>query len=59
MEEAELSKNQDMIFLGKFEACSICGKRSEVARQRIEILNKSRLIDVYLECKDCADIPLQ
>jgi uncharacterized protein YlaI len=48
-----------MIFLGKFETCSICGKIREIERQRIEILRNNRLVDVYLECTDCAAIPLE
>ena len=47
-----------MIFLGKIETCSICGKRNEIGRQRIEILRNNRFVDVYLECKICAAIPL-
>jgi hypothetical protein len=59
-ETRELSKkNKDMIFLGRRETCSICGKRGEIGRQRIEILSNNRLVDVYLECKDCAAIPLE
>jgi hypothetical protein len=53
------NKNMDMIFLGKFETCSICGKIREIERQRIEILRNNRLVDVYLECTDCAAIPLE
>jgi hypothetical protein len=33
-----------MNLVNKFSTCSICGKRNRV--------------DVYLECKDCAAIPL-
>jgi hypothetical protein len=53
------NRNKDMVFLGKIETCSICGKRNEIERQRIEILRNNRLIDVYLECKNCAAIPLE
>jgi hypothetical protein len=55
----ELSnKSKEMIFLGKFETCSVCGKRKKIGRQRIEVINDNRRIDVYLECNDCAAIPL-
>ena len=47
-----------MIFLGKFETCSICGKRRDIGRQRIEVISNNRIVDVYLECIDCAVIPL-
>lgn len=53
-----LSKNKDVNFLGKFETSSICGKRRQIGRQRIQILSNNSVVDVYLECKDCADIPL-
>jgi hypothetical protein len=51
-------RNNEMIFLGKVEACSICGKRKKIGRQRIEVISNNRHVDVYLECKDCAVIPL-
>jgi len=50
--------NNEMIFLGKLEACSICGKRKKIRRQRIEVISNNRHVDIYLECKDCAAIPL-
>ena len=46
------------MFLGKVEVCSICGKRKKVGRQRIEVISNNRRVDIYLECKDCASIPL-
>ena len=47
-----------MMFLGQIETCSICGKRKKIARQRIEVISNNRQVDIYLECKDCAAIPL-
>jgi hypothetical protein len=47
-----------MNFVNKFSTCSICGKRKPIARYRDKALNKQNRVDVYLECKDCAAIPL-
>ena len=50
--------NADMSFVGDFAKCSICGKRKIIARQMYQISNGKNRVDIYLECKDCADIPL-
>jgi len=48
-----------MSFVGEFSKCSICGKRKIIARQMYQISSGQDRLDLYLECKDCADIPLQ
>jgi DNA-directed RNA polymerase subunit M/transcription elongation factor TFIIS len=53
-----ISNNEDMTFVGSFAKCSICGKRKLIARQMNQIWSGQNSIDVYLECKDCAVIPL-
>jgi hypothetical protein len=47
-----------MSLVGTFSTCSICGKRRIIASQRNKELSNQVGIDVYLECKDCASIPL-
>lgn len=47
-----------MSLVGNFSTCSICGKRRIIASQRNKVLSKQDGVDVYLECKDCAAIPL-
>jgi hypothetical protein len=47
-----------MSLVGNFSTCSICGKRKIIASQRNKVLSKHDGVDVYLECKDCASIPL-
>jgi hypothetical protein len=47
-----------MNLVDKFSTCSICGKRKIIASHRDKVLDKQNIIDVYLECKDCAAIPL-
>jgi len=47
-----------MSFIGKFSICSICGKRNIIASQRNKVWEKRSVIDIYLECKECAAIPL-
>jgi hypothetical protein len=47
-----------MNLVDKFSTCSICGKRKIIARHRDKVLDKQNIVDVYLECKDCAAIPL-
>jgi hypothetical protein len=47
-----------MNLVDKFSTCSVCGKRKIIARHRDKVLNKQNRVDVYLECKDCAAIPL-
>ena len=47
-----------MNLVDKFSTCSICGKRKIIANHRDRVLNKQNRVDVYLECKDCAAIPL-
>jgi hypothetical protein len=50
--------NLKMSLVGTFSTCSICGKRKIIASQRNKVLSKQVGIDVYLECKDCASVPL-
>lgn len=45
-------------FIGKFAICSICGKRNLIENQRTQLRKDQIGLDVYLECKDCASIPL-
>jgi hypothetical protein len=47
-----------MSLVGNFSTCSVCGKRRIIAKQLDKVLSKQNSIDVYLECKDCAAIPL-
>ena len=47
-----------MNLVDKFSTCSICGKRKIIASHRDKVLNKQNRVDVYLECKVCAAIPL-
>ena len=47
-----------MNLVDKFSTCSICGKRKIIANHRDKVLNKQNRVDIYLECKDCAAIPL-
>ena len=47
-----------MSLVGNFSTCSVCGKRKIIAKQLNKILSQQNSIDVYLECKDCAAIPL-
>ena len=47
-----------MSLVGNFSTCSICGKWKIIANQRNKVLSKHDGVDVYLECKDCASIPL-
>ena len=52
------SQIQKMSLVGNFSTCSVCGKRRKIAKQLNKVLSKQNSIDVYLECKDCAAIPL-
>ena len=47
-----------MSLVGNFSTCSVCGKRKIIAKQLNKVLNQQNSIDVYLECKDCAAVPL-
>jgi hypothetical protein len=47
-----------MGLVGNFSTCSVCGKRKIIAKQLNKVLSQQNSIDVYLECKDCAAIPL-
>jgi hypothetical protein len=47
-----------MSLVGTFSTCSICGKRRIIASQRNKVLSNQVGMDVYLECKDCASVPL-
>jgi hypothetical protein len=47
-----------MNLVGNFSICSVCGKRKIIAKQRIKLLSQQNNVDVYLECKDCAAIPI-
>ncbi|MFZ0357383.1 MAG: hypothetical protein WAM19_05360 [Nitrososphaeraceae archaeon] len=47
-----------MSLVGNFSTCSVCGKRKIIAKQLNKVLSQQNSIDVYLECKDCAAIPL-
>ena len=47
-----------MSLIGTFSKCSICGKRRRIASQRNKVLSNQVGMDVYLECKDCASVPL-
>ena len=47
-----------MSLIGNFSTCSVCGKRKIIAKQLNKVLSQQNSIDVYLECKDCAAIPL-
>ena len=47
-----------MSLVGTFSICSICGKRGRIANQRNKVLSNQVGMDVYLECKDCASVPL-
>lgn len=47
-----------MNLVGNFSTCSVCGKRKTIAKQRDKLLSKQNSIDVYLECKECASIPI-
>ena len=47
-----------MSLVGTFSTCSICGKRRRIANQRNKVLSNQVGMDVYLECKDCASVPL-
>ena len=47
-----------MSLVGNFSTCSVCGKRRIIAKQLNKVLSKQNSIDVYLECKDCAAVPL-
>lgn len=47
-----------MSLVGTFSICSICGKRRKIANQRNKVLSNQVGVDVYLECKDCASVPL-
>lgn len=47
-----------MNLVDKFSTCNICGKRKIIARHRDKVLYNQNVVDVYLECKDCAAIPL-
>jgi hypothetical protein len=47
-----------MSLVGNFSTCSVCGKRKIIVKQRDKILSKQNSIDVYLECKECAAIPI-
>jgi hypothetical protein len=47
-----------MSLVGNFSVCSVCGKRKIIAKQRNKMLSKQNSIDVYLECKECAAIPI-
>jgi hypothetical protein len=47
-----------MSLVGNSSICSVCGKRKIIAKQRNKILSKQKSIDVYLECIDCAAIPI-
>lgn len=45
-------------FIGKFAICSVCGKQKLIEKQRTQLRKDQVRHDVYLECKDCASIPL-
>ena len=47
-----------MNLVGNFSTCSVCGKRKIIAKQRNKLLSQQNSVDVYLECKDCAAIPI-
>ena len=47
-----------MSLVGNFSTCSVCGKRRIIAKQLNKVLSKQNSIDIYLECKDCAAVPL-
>ena len=47
-----------MSLVGTFSTCSICGKRRIIASQRNKVLSNQVGMDVYLECEDCASVPL-
>lgn len=47
-----------MSLVGNLSTCSVCGKRKVIAKQLNKVLSKQNSIDVYLECKDCAAVPL-
>jgi hypothetical protein len=47
-----------MSLVGNFSTCSVCGKRRIIAKQLNKVLSKQNSIDVYLECKECAAIPI-
>jgi len=47
-----------MNFVGELSSCSICGKRKTIVSQKNKLLLNQTQIDIYLECKDCASIPL-
>ncbi|MGB7706025.1 MAG: hypothetical protein WBL64_01875 [Nitrososphaeraceae archaeon] len=47
-----------MSLVGNFSTCSVCGKRKIIAKQLNKVLSQQNSIDVYLECKVCAAIPL-
>lgn len=47
-----------MSLVGTSSTCSICGKRRIIASQRNKVLSNQVGMDVYLECKDCASVPL-
>ncbi|HKQ20468.1 MAG TPA: hypothetical protein VJS91_00385 [Nitrososphaeraceae archaeon] len=53
-----LSGNTKMNLVGRVSTCNICGKQKIIATQRNKVLNGRIEVDVYLECKDCAAIPL-
>jgi hypothetical protein len=47
-----------MTLVGQFSICSICGKRKIIAKHLDKLLDKQNRMDIYLECKDCAALPL-
>jgi RNase P subunit RPR2 len=47
-----------MSLVGNFSTCSVCGKRRIIAKQLSKVLSKQNREDVYLECKECAAIPI-
>ena len=44
--------------IGKLAICSICGKQKLISNQRTQLRKDRIRLDIYLECKDCASIPL-
>jgi len=47
-----------MSLVGNFSTCSVCGKLRIIAKQLSKVLSKQNREDVYLECKECAAIPI-
>lgn len=47
-----------MNYVGELSTRSICGKCKTIVLQKNKLLLNQNQIDIYLECKDCASIPL-